>query len=112
MNAAGGKRPRRPSSATKERPSRTGRFSSLLVVLILGLLAITGLLMYIQVVKGPAYAAAAAKQRTRAIAISPQRGMIFDREGEVLAESVEARTVYAVPTAVGDKPAAANASAS
>jgi cell division protein FtsI (penicillin-binding protein 3) len=66
-------------------------------------------LVYIQVVMGPTYAAAAAEQRSRDIALSPERGFIFDREGAILAESVDSKTIYAVPSQVVDKSAAATA---
>lgn len=99
-------------SAARERPARAGRFSSLLAVLVVGLLVVTGRLVYIQTIAGPEYAAAAAEQRTRDIVLSPERGFILDREGEVLAESMDARTVYAVPSSVEDKEGAAAAIAS
>lgn len=95
--------------ATKERPARAGRFSSLLALLFVGLAVVAGRLVYIQTIAGPAYARAAAEQRTRDIVLSPERGFILDREGEVLAESMDARTVYAVPDSIEDKEAAANA---
>jgi len=103
---------RRTSSARGKRPSRSGRFSSLLAILAVALAIVAGRLVYIQVVIGPTYAAAAAAQRTSDIVLSPQRGFILDREGEVLAETVEARTVYAVPSAIADKQGTANAIAS
>lgn len=89
-----------------------GRFSSLLALLAIGLVVVAARLVYIQTIKGPEYAAAAAEQRTRDITVSPERGFILDREGEVLAESVEALTVYAVPASVADKAGTANAIAS
>ena len=95
--------------AVARRSARTGRFSLLLVALMLGLLAVSGQLVRIQVIDGPEYAARAAEQRTRDIVLSPQRGFILDREGEVLAETIPARTVYAVPSAIEDKQAAARA---
>lgn len=103
---------RRRSSAGGKRPSRSGRFSSLLAILILALGIVAGRLVYVQLVIGPTYAAAAAEQRTSDIVLNPQRGFILDREGEVLAETVEARTVYAVPSAIVDKQGTANAVAS
>ncbi len=103
---------RRTPSASSKRPSRSGRFSSLLVVLVLGLTVVAGRLVYIQAINGPTYAAAAEEQRTSDIVLSPQRGFILDREGEVLAETVEARTVYAVPSSIVDKQGTANAIAS
>jgi cell division protein FtsI/penicillin-binding protein 2 len=89
-----------------------GRFSSLVALLAVGLVVVTGRLVYIQTIAGPDYAAAAMEQRTRDIVLSPQRGFILDREGEVLAESTDARTVYAVPSSIVDKAGAANAIAS
>lgn len=94
---------RRRRGAGQERPHSAGRFLWLLSLLLVMLLVVGGRLVYIQVIKGPEYAAAAIGQRTRDITISPERGFIFDREGEVLAESMQACTIYAVPDAVTDK---------
>lgn len=110
MSASGNRRAR--TSANRKRPARAGRFSSLLAVLVVGLLVVIGRLVFIQTIAGPEYAAAAAEQRTRDIVLSPERGFILDREGEVLAESMDARTVYAVPSSVEDKEGAAAAIAS
>ncbi len=109
MSAPRARGARSRGNASKERPQRTGRFSSLLVILGLALTVVLGRLVYIQVIIGPEYAAAAADQRTSDIVLNPQRGFILDREGEVLAETVDARTVYAVPTSVADKQGTANA---
>lgn len=100
---------RRRRGAGTERPQPAGRFSMLTVGLLLGLALVAGRLVYVQAVNGTEYAAAAAKQRTRDITINPERGFIYDREGDVLAESVEARTIYAVPGAVKDPAGAASA---
>lgn len=102
----------RRRGAGPERPQSAGRFLWVLSLLLAMLLAVGGRLVFIQVVKGPEYAAAATEQRTRDITISPERGFIFDREGEVLAESMEARTIYAVPDAVADKAGTAQTIAS
>ena len=59
-------------------------------------------LAYLQVVAAPAYAAKARDQRLRDVEIPPRRGTIYDREGEPLAVSVDARTVYATPADVKD----------
>lgn len=105
-------RTRRSGGAASKRSAPTGRFLLLLCVLGLALLVVAGQLVRIQVFDGPAYAAKAADQRTREITLSPQRGFILDREGEVLAETVPARTVYAVPGVIVDKEGAAQAIAS
>ncbi|MRR13477.1 penicillin-binding protein 2, partial [bacterium] len=86
-----------------------GRFSSLLAILTFGLVVVAARLVYVQAVAGPEYASAAAEQRTRDITLNPERGFILDREGEVLAESMDARTVYAVPSSVEDKQGTATA---
>jgi cell division protein FtsI (penicillin-binding protein 3) len=57
-------------------------------------------LVYLQVVVAPAYAEQAREQRTRDITLAPRRGSIYDREGEPLAVSMEAGTVYANPRAI------------
>lgn len=103
MTSRSGIRSRRPAGASQERSARTGRFSLLLGVFLLAFGLISARLVYVHMVKGPEYAAAAAEQRTRDLEISPQRGFILDRENEVLAESIEARSIYAVPTAIADK---------
>ncbi len=81
---------------------RVGRYVSTLVILVLALVAVGGRLVQVQVIEGPAYAVAAAEQRTREMVLTPRRGSIFDREGEPLAVTMDARTVYAVPDAVKD----------
>ncbi len=63
-------------------------------------LGVAGRLVYMQVVKAPDWAAAATAQRTSDITVSPRRGTIYDREGEVLATSVAAKTIYADPREV------------
>jgi cell division protein FtsI (penicillin-binding protein 3) len=87
----------------RTRSSESGRFAFLLGQLSLLLLVIVGRLVYVQVVAAPEFAQAATSQRTRDIEIPPLRGTIYDREGEPLAESVAARTVYAAPKTIKDK---------
>jgi len=94
---------------TRKRPRSNGRFSSLLVVLGVLLLLVAGRLVQVQAIEGSSYAEKATAQRTKEITLSPVRGLILDRDGQVLAESVEARTIYAVPSSVTDKQAAAEA---
>lgn len=59
-------------------------------------------LVWIQVVKAGELSAIAAGQRSRNLEIPARRGTIYDREGEPLAVSVEARTVVANPSQVDD----------
>ena len=59
-------------------------------------------LAYLQVVKGPAYAAAAEERRTNVITLQARRGTIYDRNGNVLAMSEECYDVYCNPKEVAD----------
>ncbi|MGB4593865.1 MAG: penicillin-binding protein 2 [Coriobacteriia bacterium] len=91
---------------------RSARYVVLLGLLALGFVAIAGRLVWLQVIEGPAYAKMALDQRHRDMEIPPERGSIYDREGEPLAVSMEARNVYAVPPSVADPEGAAQAIAS
>jgi cell division protein FtsI (penicillin-binding protein 3) len=72
------------------------------------LLALVALrLVWVQVVMAGELTAKAKAQRLRDIEVPPRRGTIYDREGEPLAVSVEARTIFANPYQVKDKAATA-----
>lgn len=88
---------------------RTWRFTMLLAVFAGLLLVVAGRLVYLQVVAGPAYAQMAFEQRNREIDVPARRGSIYDREGEPLAVSMEARDIYAVPSIIEDPEGASKA---
>lgn len=89
-------------------PGSDGRRIRVLVLTFaLAFLAVAGRLVWIQVVEAPAYADRAKAQRMRDVELAPRRGTIYDREGEPLAVSVEAKTVFASPPQVPDKSATA-----
>ena len=69
-------------------------------------------LLWVQVVEAPRYSALATSQRMKDMELAARRGTIYDREGEPLAVSVDARTVYAAPNTVKDKQGTATALAS
>lgn len=56
----------------------------------------------LQVVENPDYADAGIKDRLRSVILPAPRGSIYDRDGEVLARSVEARYVFADPSQIDD----------
>lgn len=66
------------------------------------LLILTGRLWYLQIVKGQEYSAWADGNRIRIIPLPSPRGMIFDRNGNVLAGNRFAFTVSAVPGGLGE----------
>ena len=65
-------------------------------------LVFVGRLVYLQVIKSSEYSAMAQESRTANIETSPRRGTIYDRNGYVLATSVDATTIYANPYEVTD----------
>jgi cell division protein FtsI (penicillin-binding protein 3) len=82
--------------------SPKGRFGTLFLGLALLLMVVAGRLVWLQVVAAPAFAAKAYRQRVQDIALSPKRGAIFDREGQPLAVSYEAKVIFATPHSIRD----------
>lgn len=61
-----------------------------------------GRLFFLQVIVSDEYSAAAEESRTRSYPTAQRRGTIYDRNGVVLAISVDATTIYANPQEVSD----------
>ncbi len=59
-------------------------------------------LIYLQVIVADTYSAMASESRTVSFDTTPRRGTIYDRNGLVLATSVDATTIYANPSEVTD----------
>jgi cell division protein FtsI (penicillin-binding protein 3) len=76
-------------------------------LMILWALGIEARLVYLQVVRHEDLTARADSQQSRTIPSPARRGEILDRNGRILARSVDADTIYAVPTELGDPNAAA-----
>jgi cell division protein FtsI (penicillin-binding protein 3) len=68
------------------------------------LLMIVGQLVTIQVVRADEYADRGVRQRARTVELPATRGRIYDREGDVLATSVQAATIYADPRVFRGEP--------
>ncbi|HIW76123.1 MULTISPECIES: peptidoglycan D,D-transpeptidase FtsI family protein [Gordonibacter] len=73
-------------------------------IVVFGVIALLLLarLVYLQVIVAPEYSAQAQEARTVGFGIEPRRGTIYDRNGTVLAVSVDATTIYANPSEVED----------
>ena len=85
------------------KPAATNRRITLLAAAFLLLLgAAFARAVWIQVVKGPEYAAMALRQHRETIVVPASRGTIVDRNGEPLAIGRMATTVYANPRQVTD----------
>jgi cell division protein FtsI (penicillin-binding protein 3) len=70
--------------------------------LLLWAAAIEARLFYLQVIRYSELSARAERQQSRTIEAPAKRGDILDRHGHILAYSVDADTIYAVPTELGD----------
>ncbi|WP_319458695.1 penicillin-binding protein 2 [Micromonospora sp. RTP1Z1] len=106
--------PRRPARPAARRPSRKPRRPPKLAdprrrlrlgtLLTLTLFAAIGIrLVVLQTVDTPAYADGGLPRRLAVVDLPAPRGAIYDRTGDPLAHSVEARYVYADPTRVKDR---------
>ncbi len=78
-------------------------------VLVAWTAVIEARLVYLQVVRHADLTARAERQQLRTVETTAKRGDILDRHGRVLAYSVEADSIYAVPTEISDPDAAAAA---
>ena len=88
------------------RATLKGRIAAAAACLALWVTGIEARLVYLQVVRHADLAARAEKQHMRTIDAPAMRGDIVDRRGRVLATSVDADTIYAVPSEIGDARAA------
>jgi len=82
----------------------TLRRRTLVVAALLGLwvAGVETRLVYLQVVRHADLMARAERQQMRTQPVPPKRGDILDRHGHVLATSVDADTIYAVPTEIAN----------
>jgi cell division protein FtsI (penicillin-binding protein 3) len=86
----------------------TKRLYFLGALLFLWLGAIVFRLVNLQVVKYGEFEQRAQRQQQRTIDISPRRGIIYDRNGQELAMSVNVDSVFAVPSEIPDQPTTAH----
>jgi cell division protein FtsI (penicillin-binding protein 3) len=92
-------RPRRPITRRGGTDTAVRRLRWLLGIYLLVAAVVVAQLVRVQVVDAPGYADLSASQRARIIELPGERGRIYDREGDVLATTVQAATVYADPRA-------------
>lgn len=96
-----GGRPRAPRGGSVEMPS-SGRLFLLFGLFAIAALIVVARLVFLQVIVAQDYSSQAAASRTVSVELSPRRGTIYDRNGNILATSVDATTVYANPKEVED----------
>jgi cell division protein FtsI (penicillin-binding protein 3) len=78
------------------------RLIFLLACLVLAFVLIAGRLVWVQGLNSSRYVALASLQRDRTLTLPATRGEILDRNGQVLAMSVDAKTVIADPHQISD----------
>jgi cell division protein FtsI (penicillin-binding protein 3) len=91
---------RSPAPPRLASPRRRLRLATVLALAVFAALGIR--LVELQLTDGPAYAASGLEDRLLTVVLPASRGTIYDRDGGVLAHSVEARYVYADPEQVVD----------
>ena len=78
------------------------RYATILGLFTFLVVLVFGKLLYLQVIKAGEFSEQAMSSRTSYLTIEPRRGTIYDRNGVVLATSVDATTIYVDPTEVTD----------
>src|SRR5215469_1300172 len=83
-------------------PNSKKRLYFLASFILFWLVAICVRLVWLQVVSYADFTQRAARQQQRSIEVSPARGIIYDRNGNDLAMSVNVDSVFAVPSEIPD----------
>ena len=83
-------------------PIRRARFVWVACFFFLWMLAIVARLGWLQIVRNSEFVERAARQQQRNIELSPQRGVLYDRNLRELAMTVQVDSIYAVPNEIGD----------
>ena len=73
-------------------------------LIVLGLLALLSRFAYLQIARHDEFATRAQNNRVKPVAIPPARGLIYDRNGVLLADNVPAFRLEVVPEQVRDMP--------
>ncbi|MGA3081685.1 MAG: penicillin-binding protein [Terracidiphilus sp.] len=105
--------PVRPSrnrnSPPRATPLRLARFWLICLFFFFWAVVIVVRLFWLQVVRHNDYVERAQKQQQRTFEVAPRRGVLYDRNLRELAMTVQVDSIFAVPTEIDDKQAAAEA---
>jgi cell division protein FtsI (penicillin-binding protein 3) len=99
--------PQNRSKNPKTFPLKRSRFWIVCGLFLFWACAITGRLFWLQIVRHQDFVERAAKQQERSFEVAPRRGILYDRNLRELAMTVLSDSIYADPTQIADKPAAA-----
>ena len=93
---------------TRSAPLRRSRFWIISLFFFLWACAIAGRLFWLQIVEHREYMERAARQQQRTFEVAPRRGILYDRNLRELAMTVLVDSIYADPSEITDKKAAAH----
>jgi len=105
--------PVRPSrnryTAPRAMPLKLGRFWIVCLFFFLWATLIASRLFWLQVVRHKEFVERAERQQERTFEVAPRRGVLYDRNLRELAMTVQVDSIFAVPSEIDDKQAAAHA---
>ncbi len=78
--------------------NKTGRFDVFVYVVIVVFLVLIARLVYLQIIEGEYYQSKAEGNRLRMVSMTAARGIMYDRNGQILVGSRPAYTVSIMPT--------------
>ncbi|HUA99632.1 MAG TPA: penicillin-binding transpeptidase domain-containing protein [Terracidiphilus sp.] len=88
-------------------PINRRRFSLICLFFLVWFLAIGGKMFWLMIVRHREYVERAEKQQQRTFEVAPRRGILYDRNLQELAMTVQVDSIYADPSQIADKQAAA-----
>jgi cell division protein FtsI/penicillin-binding protein 2 len=88
-------------------PFKRSRFIVIALFFFVWVCAISGRLFWLQIVRHKDFTERAEKQQQRTFDVAPRRGVLYDRNMRELAMTVLVDSIYADPSEIGDKQAAA-----
>jgi cell division protein FtsI (penicillin-binding protein 3) len=100
------------SQTPKGPPLKRTRFFVICLFFLVWVCAISGRLFWLQIVRHRDFVERAEKQQQRTFEVAPRRGVLYDRNLHELAMTVLVPSIYADPSQIADKQAAAHTLAS
>ena len=100
------------SQTPKGVPLKRARFFVICLFFLVWVCAISGRLFWLQIVRHRDFVERAEKQQQRTFQVAPRRGVLYDRNLRELAMTVLVPSIYADPSQIADKQAAARTLAS
>src|SRR5665213_3539616 len=98
---------RNRSTTARAMPMKLARFWLVCLFFLFWACAIAFRLFWLQVVHHKEYVGRAQKQQERTFEVAPRRGVLYDRDMRELAATVQVDSIYADPSEIEDKKAAA-----